>query len=185
MSQRMILNADDFKKLVRGEIVSQGDLQVSLQEVGYEQMYNAIANAITSAPILRDHWLKLDEGERQMLILALAELSLQRPGFDDALRRIAERVDNKEDSMFEALKRCNADKVFAPQIEFLFLKEDTEDIRRWIHGINQHEPTKPGDFLLIFAAAVCRADAGNYPLLRTSILQLMEKFPKYRFEGAI
>jgi hypothetical protein len=41
--------------------------------------------------------LELDESERQMLLLALARLSLERPGWEDALHRIALRIDNEED----------------------------------------------------------------------------------------
>ncbi len=42
------------------------------------------------------HMLQLDEGERQMVLLALAHLSNERPGWDDALNRIAVRIDNTE-----------------------------------------------------------------------------------------
>jgi hypothetical protein len=35
-----------------------------------------------------------DEGDRQMAILALAHLSVERPGWDDALNRLASRIDN-------------------------------------------------------------------------------------------
>jgi hypothetical protein len=38
--------------------------------------------------------LLLDEGERQMVLLALAHLSNERPGWDDLLTRIALRIDN-------------------------------------------------------------------------------------------
>ena len=40
------------------------------------------------------HALALDEGERQMVLMALAHLALERPGWDDALSRIAVKVDN-------------------------------------------------------------------------------------------
>ena len=33
--------------------------------------------------------MKLDEGERQMMLMALAHLSIERPGWDDALNRLA------------------------------------------------------------------------------------------------
>jgi hypothetical protein len=39
--------------------------------------------------------LELSEEDRQLVLLALAVLSLESPGFDDALNRIALRVDNK------------------------------------------------------------------------------------------
>jgi hypothetical protein len=185
--QRISLNQADFQKLVRGEIVSQGDLQVALQDVGHQQMYNAIADAVTSAPHLAEHWLKLDEGDRQLLILALAELALLRPGFDDALRRISQRIDRPIDSMYDAMKRLNNDRVTPAdaKIPFCVLRDDEEDLRRWIHGINQHEPTRPGEFLSRFASAVCMADASNYPILRSAVIELQAKFPKYRFAGAL
>lgn len=39
--------------------------------------------------------LELDESERQMVLMALAHLSIERPGWDDALNRIALRIDNE------------------------------------------------------------------------------------------
>ena len=33
--------------------------------------------------------MKLDEGERQMMLMALAHLAVERPGWDDALNRLA------------------------------------------------------------------------------------------------
>jgi hypothetical protein len=186
--QRISLNAEDFQKLVRGEIVGQGDLQVSLQKIDYEKMYSAFSEVIAAAPFFnREYWLRLKEGDRQLLILALAETALLRPGFDDALRRISQRVDNPIDSMYDALKGYNSDRVTPAmaRIPFMFLNEDAEELRRWIHGINQHDPTRPGDFLLAFAAAVCRADASNYPILRSAVIELQAKFPKYRFAGVL
>jgi hypothetical protein len=41
--------------------------------------------------------LQLEEGERQMLLMALAHLAVERPGWDDALNRIAVRIDNVKD----------------------------------------------------------------------------------------
>lgn len=38
--------------------------------------------------------IELEEEERQAMLLALAVLSLQRPGWDDMLNRIALRMDN-------------------------------------------------------------------------------------------
>lgn len=40
------------------------------------------------------HNLPMDEGDRQLVLLALATLSIRSPGFDDALNRIAVRIDN-------------------------------------------------------------------------------------------
>ena len=38
--------------------------------------------------------LELDEGDRQLVLMALAHLSVERPGWDDALHRIAMKIDN-------------------------------------------------------------------------------------------
>jgi hypothetical protein len=40
--------------------------------------------------------LDIDEGERQLILLALAVLSLDNPGFDYALNEIAKKMDNVE-----------------------------------------------------------------------------------------
>lgn len=42
------------------------------------------------------HVMKLDEGERQMMLMALAHLSIERPGWDDALQRLAMQLDNEQ-----------------------------------------------------------------------------------------
>jgi hypothetical protein len=130
MSQLISLNLDDFAKLVRGEIVTQGDLQVALHDIGHAQMFNALVDALTES-----------------LHLAVSDGQVPMAAFTH--------------------------------------REDEEEIRRWIKGINQSEPCDPGDFLQAFAAAVCRADDCNYPLLRPTLLALKAKFPKFRYSGAI
>jgi hypothetical protein len=42
-----------------------------------------------------EHVLKIDEGDRQLVLMALAHLSIERPGFDDALQRMAAQIDNQ------------------------------------------------------------------------------------------
>lgn len=39
--------------------------------------------------------VQLEEEDRQLVILALAKLAIARPGFEDALHRIALRIDNR------------------------------------------------------------------------------------------
>lgn len=39
--------------------------------------------------------MKLDEGERQLLLMALAHLAVERPGWDDALNRLALKADDE------------------------------------------------------------------------------------------
>ena len=108
MSQRLTLDESDFKKLCRGEVVTQGALQCALQGTGPAQMFNALVDALhdTASSLVCDG---------------------QGP------------------------------------IAAFILEEDEEEIRRWIHGINQdvHE-----GFLHAFARAVCRAGETDYPLLR-------------------
>ena len=47
------------------------------------------------------HTLELDEGERQALLMAMAHLAVERPGWDDMLNRIAVRIDNVKDGRAE------------------------------------------------------------------------------------
>src|SRR5260370_3799428 len=49
-----------------------------------------------------------EEEERQLMLLALAELTLSRPGFDDALGRISDNLQGRE--TFVEFKRLNADR---------------------------------------------------------------------------
>jgi hypothetical protein len=188
MSQRISLDEFDFKKLVRHEIVEQGALSCALLgSIDHEQMFNAVVDAKRS-PSRDEHWLKLDEGERQMAVLAFAELALSRPGWDHMLKDIAQRIDNPGAPMYESMKKTSADRVAFerwPLVPIRTLHHDDEEVRRWIHGINQGEPEPPGDFLFDFAKTVCRADHESYPLLRPAILALKTIFPKYRFTGAL
>jgi hypothetical protein len=50
----------------------------------------------------------LEESDRQLSLLALATLALERPGFDDALGRIAGRLQGL--ALYEDFKAANADK---------------------------------------------------------------------------
>lgn len=63
--------------------------------------------------------VEFDESECQMILLALACLALGRPGFDDALRRLATTLDGSSslselsDSavLYDEFKRLNADRI--------------------------------------------------------------------------
>lgn len=60
------------------------------------------------------HRLELDEGERQLVLLALAQLSLIDRGFDYALNLVALRIDNDQGGraeMFDAFRASRADLV--------------------------------------------------------------------------
>jgi hypothetical protein len=149
-----------------------------------------VLGAILGSHIVDEHWLLLNEGERQMTLLAFAELALSRPGWDNALKVIARRIDNPGTPMYESLKISNADRVRADRSPvtpnpFLTLRQDDEDIRRWVSGINQGEPEPADDFLLTAAAAACRANNQQYPALRPAILALRAQYPKYCFTGAL
>lgn len=53
----------------------------------------------------------LQEEQRQLVLLAVAELALSRPGFDETLGNIADLFFGRE--MFAEFKRLNADRVKA------------------------------------------------------------------------
>ena len=52
--KRIILDQNDFEKLIRGEVVQKDDVQIALSDIGYHQMieiveenlYNSIKNSI-------------------------------------------------------------------------------------------------------------------------------------------
>lgn len=57
-----------------------------------------------------DHVLQISEEERQALLLSLAHLANERPGWDDMLSRIALRIDNKvsdRPQMYDEFKKLN------------------------------------------------------------------------------
>ena len=88
-------------------------------------------------------------------------------------------------SMFAAVSEALYDG--ARPLTAFELREDLEEIRRWVHGINNAPECGELEdgFLAAFAATVCRADATNYPLLRPAILALKAKFPDYQFKGEL
>lgn len=53
----------------------------------------------------------IEEGDRQAILLAIAELALSRPGWDYMLAKIADSLDGRH--MFDEFKRLNADRVKA------------------------------------------------------------------------
>ena len=57
-----------------------------------------------------DFTIKVNEEKRQMILLALAELALSRPGWDESLREIATDFVGLE--MFDNFKRFNADRTW-------------------------------------------------------------------------
>jgi hypothetical protein len=61
------------------------------------------------------HRLELSEEERQMVLLAMAVLSLESPGFDPMLNDMALRIDTPERggraTMFDKFRRARADTI--------------------------------------------------------------------------
>ena len=57
--------------------------------------------------------LDLEESDRQLVLMALAVLSLECPGFDDALNRIAIRIDNvksdRRGELYDEFRKYRAD----------------------------------------------------------------------------
>lgn len=57
--------------------------------------------------------VELEEGERQATLLALAKLSLERPGWDYMLNVIALKMDNQSDGravMYDRFRRIHGPK---------------------------------------------------------------------------
>jgi len=55
--------------------------------------------------LLGTRWFEIAEEERQMIALALARLAVERPGWDDALARLAAKFHASE--MFDEFKKTN------------------------------------------------------------------------------
>ena len=51
--------------------------------------------------------IAVDEGQRQMILLAIAQLALENPGWDKALEILSEKLKGKE--MFEKFKDIHYD----------------------------------------------------------------------------
>jgi hypothetical protein len=63
--------------------------------------------------------LEIEEGQRQLILLALAILSLERPGFHNALNTIALKIDNNVEGaaeMYHSFRRLNEDKYLKIEV---------------------------------------------------------------------
>ena len=62
---------------------------------------------------MSDHEVQLSEEERQLIVLALAKLSVARPGWDDVLNRIALKMDRPTGegraSMYDDFRKLDRD----------------------------------------------------------------------------
>ena len=121
--------------------------------------------------------IDLEEGDRQMILLAIAELALSRPGWDYALGEIAEQLQGEE--MFAEFKRLNADRVMAERGPLGFFpavaQNDDPELLEWLAKAEQ----QGGGFVQSLAGAGLRADAQNYPLIRPLLLLMRTKYPAY------
>lgn len=68
-----------------------------------------------------------DESDRQLILLALANLALLRPGFDHALRRVAQRMEKPAEGLYDLFKAANTD------VKPVTLSEEIS-LHREIHG---------------------------------------------------
>lgn len=62
------------------------------------------------------HVMRLEEGERQMVLMALAHLAVERPGWDDALQRLAMQLDNEQNNrpqMYDEFRKMHRIAVVA------------------------------------------------------------------------
>jgi hypothetical protein len=73
------------------------------------EAFRSFEKAVEAIASNQIHQVNLEEGQRQMIIIALAELSIDRPGWTNALEKIALLMDNKDENgyaeMFEKLRQ--------------------------------------------------------------------------------
>jgi hypothetical protein len=126
---------------------------------------------------------EIEEGQRQMILLAIAELALSRPGFDHMLGEIAKQFSGEE--MFAEFKRLNADRVKAERAPMSFgpliAQNDDSELLEWLSNARD----KAGDFVRNIAEAGLRADPENYPLMRSMLIQLRKKYQAYEPSDAV
>jgi hypothetical protein len=58
-----------------------------------------------------EHKLELEESDRQIVLMALAHLAVERPGWNYALSQIAQRIDNPGPALYNAFKELRADEL--------------------------------------------------------------------------
>jgi hypothetical protein len=127
--------------------------------------------------------MTFEEGDRQMMLLAIAELALSRPGFDYALGEIAKQLQGAE--MFAEFKRLNADRVHTERIAVfmgaLIAQNDDPELLEWLNNA----ANRAGGFLQNLAWAGLRADYENYPTLRPVLIQMRKRYPEYEPSDAV
>jgi hypothetical protein len=125
--------------------------------------------------------IDLEEGNRQMILLAIAELALSRPGWDWTLGELAKQLGGEE--MFADLKRLNADRVKAERMPLqpLVAQSDDPELLEWLSNAKE----KSGDFVRNLAEAALRADRHNYWVLRPVLVEMRKKYPAYEPSDAV
>jgi hypothetical protein len=127
--------------------------------------------------------MKFEEGDRQMMLLAIAELALSRPGFDYVLGEIAKQLQGAE--MFADFKRFNADRVQAERIPMfmgpLIAQNDDPELLEWL----SNAANRAGSFLQNLAWAGLRADHENYPILRPVLIEMRKRYPEHEPSEAV
>lgn len=118
-----------------------------------------------------------------MVLLAIAELALSRPGWDYALGEIAKSLHGEE--MYSEFKRLNADRVKAERAPMtlgpLVAQNDDRELLEWLASARD----KAGDFVRNVAEAGLRADPENYQILRPVLIEMRRKYPAYEPSEAV
>jgi hypothetical protein len=120
--------------------------------------------------------LELSGEQKAIVILALADLALSRPGWNDAISEIVDIYGER--AAWSQLKEINADRV-GVRIEPGFMDASTDtELHEWLVNASQSRESSHS-FVATLAEAGLRADHSNYPLLRSALLRFRDKFPVY------
>ena len=63
----------------------------------------------------------------------------------------------------------------------MLIANNDPDLAPWLFGVVREKPHQAGGFLTALAEVAFLADLENYWILRPALLQLKEKYPKYRW----
>jgi hypothetical protein len=120
--------------------------------------------------------LELDGSQKAIVILALSDLALSRPGWNEAIGEIVDIYGER--ATWSRLKEINADRV-GVHIEPGFMDASTDpELLEWLNNASRTRETSHS-FVATIAEAGLRADHSNYPLIRPALLRLREKYPVY------
>ena len=126
---------------------------------------------------------EIEEEQRQMVLLAIAELALSRPGWDWTLGELAKLLHGEE--MFAEFKRLNADRVKAERAPLvtgtLVAQNDDPELLEWLAKADKDA----GDFVKNVAHAGLVADPWNYPVIRPFLVEMRKKYPAYEPSDAV